>query len=150
MTMARRPAATGEAIRPPVCARRVLVLAGAFVVVVVADERSAGMVASVRREIVVLVVPLGVVVAVDARVVVPVVPPVDADVVLVVAGLELLVVVGRHVGLVMMLESRVTAPLRARRRPCTDALVVAVMEVRARIVPTKCVPVPRVAELPTW
>ncbi len=52
-------------------------------------------------------------------------------------------------GFEMVLWSRVTAPLRASRRPRTVALVWALIEVRARIVPTKVEFVPRVAELPT-
>jgi hypothetical protein len=45
--------------------------------------------------------------------------------------------------------SIVTAPFRANALPATDALVVRLMLVRARILPVKVVPVPRVAELPT-
>ena len=52
-------------------------------------------------------------------------------------------------GLVIVFESRVTAPSRASSRPCTSAFVVAVIDARAMIVPTKSVPVPSVAELPT-
>src|SRR4029079_4431475 len=54
-----------------------------------------------------------------------------------------------QVGLVMVLVSSVTAPFRASTRPSTVAPVVRVMLVRARIVPRKLEPVPRVAELPT-
>jgi hypothetical protein len=50
---------------------------------------------------------------------------------------------------VMTLLSRVTAPLRARRRPSTVVPVWAVMDVSAMVVPTKVVFVPNVAELPT-
>lgn len=46
--------------------------------------------------------------------------------------------------------SSVTAPFRASVRPETKAPVVTVMLVSARIFPLKVVPVPRVAELPTW
>ena len=49
----------------------------------------------------------------------------------------------------MTLVSSVTAPLRARMRPLTLAPVLRVADVRARTVPTNCVPVPSVAELPT-
>ncbi len=49
---------------------------------------------------------------------------------------------------VMVLVSMVTAPLRARVRPSTNAPVFAVMDVRARMFPLKPVFVPRVAELP--
>ena len=59
------------------------------------------------------------------------------------------VVVMAHAGRVIELESRVTAPLRASRRPTTDAPVLAVTEVRARTEPTNTERVPRVAELPT-
>jgi len=50
---------------------------------------------------------------------------------------------------VMVSESRVTYPFRARARPSMVVLVVTVMEVRARMLPTKVEAVPRVAELPT-
>ncbi len=49
----------------------------------------------------------------------------------------------------IVLESNVTAPSLASRRPWMVAPVVAVIEVCAMIVPTKLVAVPRVAELPT-
>ena len=52
-------------------------------------------------------------------------------------------------GLVIVLVSRVTAPLRASARPCSVAPVVIVIDVRARMLPTKAAPVPIVAELPT-
>lgn len=48
-----------------------------------------------------------------------------------------------------VLESSVTAPLRAKILPATVAPVVRVIPVRARILPTNVVPVPSVAELPT-
>src|SRR5581483_5375157 len=48
-----------------------------------------------------------------------------------------------------VLESIVTAPFCASARPERLAPVVSVMLVSARMVPTKVVPVPRVAELPT-
>jgi hypothetical protein len=54
-----------------------------------------------------------------------------------------------QVGVVMVLWSRVTAPLRASRRPSIVAPVVAVTDVRARTLPTRCEFVPSVAELPT-
>jgi hypothetical protein len=59
------------------------------------------------------------------------------------------VVVGVHTGAVTVFESSVVAPFRASNRPCTAALVLAVIEVRARMVPTNVEPTPRVAELPT-
>src|SRR5437667_5716726 len=49
----------------------------------------------------------------------------------------------------MILESRVTAPVRANSRPSTAAPVVTVMEANARMFPLNTEPVPRVAELPT-
>ena len=48
-----------------------------------------------------------------------------------------------------LFESRVTAALRAMRRPSIDAPVVAVIDVSARMVPLNDEYVPRVAELPT-
>lgn len=59
------------------------------------------------------------------------------------------VVVRAHADVVTTLVSSVTAPLRASSRPSMMALVLAVIEVSARIVPTKVEPTPRVAELPT-
>jgi hypothetical protein len=49
----------------------------------------------------------------------------------------------------MLLESKVTAPLRAYRPQLDVAAVVAVIEVRATMLPAKLVVVPSVAELPT-
>jgi hypothetical protein len=57
--------------------------------------------------------------------------------------------VGAQSALLTTLVSRVTAPFRASSRPLTFAPVVAVMEVRARMLPLNVDPVPRVAELPT-
>jgi hypothetical protein len=63
---------------------------------------------------------------------------------------EVVVVVsGGHTGLVTVFESSVTAPFRANNRPWTPALVLAVIDVKARMVPTNVEPTPRVAELPT-
>src|SRR4030095_6911862 len=53
------------------------------------------------------------------------------------------------VGIPTVLESKVTAPLRANSLPSTAAPVVTVMEVKARMFPLKPEVVPRVAELPT-
>ena len=50
---------------------------------------------------------------------------------------------------VMLLVSIVTVAFRARNLPSTLALVFAVMLARARTFPTRAVPVPIVAELPT-
>ncbi len=49
----------------------------------------------------------------------------------------------------MVLASRLTAPFRARTRPCTVAPESSVAEVSAMIVPTKVLAVLRVAELLT-
>lgn len=51
--------------------------------------------------------------------------------------------------LVMVLLSRVTAPLRASSWPLKEALVFAVMLVRAKTFPVKSLEVPKVAEEPT-
>src|ERR1041385_5640373 len=56
---------------------------------------------------------------------------------------------GPAVGIVMGLESKVTAAVRANKRPSTAAPVVAVMEARARMFPLNTELVPSVAELPT-
>ncbi|HKI17553.1 MAG TPA: hypothetical protein VKA15_06720, partial [Isosphaeraceae bacterium] len=50
---------------------------------------------------------------------------------------------------VMVSSSRLTWPLRANTRPSTVTPVVTDAEVNARILPTKVLPVPKVAELPT-
>ena len=52
-------------------------------------------------------------------------------------------------GTVIVLLSKVTAAVRANRRPSTVAPVVTVMDAKARMFPLKTEPVPRVAELPT-
>jgi len=49
----------------------------------------------------------------------------------------------------ILLVSNVTAPVRAYSPQFDDASVVAVMEISARMLPLKLVPVPKVAELPT-
>src|ERR1051325_5511268 len=54
-----------------------------------------------------------------------------------------------ELGIVMVLESSVTAPVRANSRPSTAAPVVTVMEAKARMFPLKTEVVPSVAELPT-
>ncbi len=90
------------------------------------------------------------VVVVDAAGVIVVVAP---DVVVVGDDETAVVVVApvtaAHVGAVMTLSSRVTAPFRANTRPLTFAPVSKVIEVRAKIEPLKRLVVPRVAELPT-
>ena len=85
-----------------------------------------------------------VVVVVDFFVVVVVVVVVMAVVVEVGVGEE-----AKQVGTVMVLESSVTAPLRANTLPRSVAPVSSVAEASAMIVPTKLLVVPRVAELPT-
>jgi hypothetical protein len=55
----------------------------------------------------------------------------------------------RHGERVIVLESIVTAPLRARTRPSSFAPVCRLMLVSARIVPVNVELVPRVALLPT-
>jgi hypothetical protein len=74
-------------------------------------------------------------------------------VVVVVGGAVVVVVgggaIGQLVGRVILLSSRVTAPLRANTRPSTVALVCTAIEVNAMMVPTKVVLTPSVAELPT-
>src|SRR5207237_5087826 len=52
-------------------------------------------------------------------------------------------------GMATILESRVTAPVRANSRPSTAAPVVTVMEAKARMFPLNTELVSRVAELPT-
>jgi hypothetical protein len=67
-------------------------------------------------------------------------------VVVVVGGVALGVA---HVAIEMVFVSRVTAPFWARRLPSMEAPVVMVMLDSARMLPTKLVEVPNVAELPT-
>src|SRR4028118_849646 len=58
---------------------------------------------------------------------------------------------GRAQLLEMVFVSSVTAALSAMARPqVIEAAVVSVMDWFARMLPANCVPVPRVAELPTW
>jgi hypothetical protein len=111
-------------------------------VVVVADV-------VIGTSVVVVVGEASVVVVVGAASVVVVVGA--ASVVVVVGAASVVVVVGaaEQVARDTALSSRVTAPLRASTRPSTDAPVSSVADVRARIVPTKSLVVPIVAELPT-
>jgi hypothetical protein len=97
----------------------------------------------------------GTLVLVVAGAVVAVVLVVGAAVVVVVGAVVVVVVVG-SVGsaaaqpvLVTVLVSRLTWPVRARRRPTTSPPVLAETDANAMIVPTKSVPVPSVAEEPT-
>lgn len=64
-------------------------------------------------------------------------------------AVEVGVVTAAQVLLVMVLVSRVTAPLRASKRPSMTAPVVAVIDVRAKILPRRVELVPNVAEDPT-
>lgn len=77
--------------------------------------------------------------------VVVVAPPVD---VVVAPPAVVVVVPAVQTGSEIMLEPSVTAPLLARSRPLTVALVVALIEADARIVPANVEFVPSVAELP--
>jgi hypothetical protein len=130
----------------------VVVVVDADVVVVV------GVVVAVVGVVVVevdadVVVVVGVVVAVVGVVVVEVdadvVVVVDADVVVVVDADVVVVVAAAHVGMVMVLSSRLTWPFRANTRPSTVVPVCTVAEVKAKTLPTKVELVPKVAELPT-
>jgi len=100
---------------------------------------------------VVAVVPGAVVLVVAGGAVVAVVLVVAGALVLVVAGAAVVVVGGAaaHGVFVMVLVSRVTEAFRARSRPCTVALVLAAIAVKARMEPTNVDPTPSVAELPT-
>src|ERR1700730_16298789 len=55
-----------------------------------------------------------------------------------------------HVGVVNVSFISVTAPLRARARPCTVTELFTVIDVKARMLPAKSEPEPSVAELPTF
>ena len=61
--------------------------------------------------------------------------------------LVVVVVAAAHTGLVIVLVSSVTAPLRASALPFRVAPVVMLIDVSARMLPTKALPVPIVAEL---
>jgi hypothetical protein len=92
----------------------------------------------------------GPVAVVTTGIVVVVVGAVVLVVVVVVVGVAGGVTLGAaHVAIEMVLVSRVTAPFWAMTLPSTEASVVRVMSVSARMLPTKVVEVPRVAELPT-
>jgi hypothetical protein len=86
-----------------------------------------------------------VVVDVDDANVVDVVDAPDDEVVVVVGGGG----VARQLDAVIVLSFSVTAPLIASTRPLTVAPLSSVIDVAARIVPTKLVVEPNVAELPT-
>lgn len=88
----------------------------------------------------------------DRGVVVPVLPPepvVDPPLVVVSRPPPLPLMLEAQLDVVMVLVSRVTAPVCASSLPWIVAAVVAAMLAEAMMVPTKCVPVPNVAEEPT-
>jgi hypothetical protein len=103
----------------------------------------------------VVVVPVPVPVVVVPVVVVPVVVvpvvvvPVPVPVVVVAVVVSVGVGGAAHSGRSKVLLFRVTAPFRASARPVTVVPFCTVIDVSAMMVPTKVVPVPRVAELPT-
>jgi hypothetical protein len=134
------PPGTVVADKGIVVAATVVLAAPAAVVVVVA----ATAVVVVAPASVVVVAPGTVVVVAPGTVVV-----VAPDAVVVVARAVVVVVAAVQVGIVMVLLSRVTAPLRASKRPVTVAPVVAVIDVNARTLPIRWEFVPSVAELPT-
>jgi hypothetical protein len=142
----------------------VVVVVDPGVVVVVVVDASVVVVVVVEPGIVVVVEP-GIVVDVDVGVVVDVEPGIVVDVDTgVVVDVDAGVVVDVDVGVVvvvdvdvvaqipfvMVLVSSVTAPFRANNCPCTVAPVVAVMDVKAKMCPTKWEFVPKVAEVPTF
>jgi hypothetical protein len=133
----------------------VVVVVGGALVVVTPDVVVTGDVVLVVTEGVEVVdVVVGVVVVVDADGAVLDVVVLDVVVVDDVADDTAVVVVvpttaAAHVGTVMTLLSRVTAPLRAKTRPLTSAPVLSVMDVSAINEPLNWLVVPRVAELPT-
>jgi hypothetical protein len=126
-------------------------------VVGVVPEPRAVVVVPPGVEVVVVTAPTTMLVEVLPPVVVVVVPPavevvVPPTAVDVVVAATVVVVVGKtaaHVGTVIKLSSRVTAPLRAMMRPATVAPVFKVDDVSEKTVPEKLLVVPRVSELPT-
>jgi hypothetical protein len=103
-------------------------------------------------DLTVVVVVAGVVVVVDLTVVVVVagvVVVVGLTVVVVVAGAVVVGADALQIGTVIVLASMVTAPFRASSRPETLAPVSSVIDVNARVVPTRLEFVPSVSELPT-
>ena len=66
-----------------------------------------------------------------------------------IAGLTVSSSASHPTGAVITFESRVTAPVSASSRPVMSAPVTAVIEALAMTVPTNCVALPSVAELPT-
>jgi hypothetical protein len=141
--------------------REVLVLVVGETLVVVGEDESVASVVDVDGVVEdVVVVVSGGVVPVDVAEVVGLVVSV-VGVLVEVSGVVVVVVlvsVGSVVvelggvsqsGVVKVLSSRLTCPLRASARPMTSVPVVTEMEVSAMIVPTKSELVPSVAELPT-
>ena len=139
----------------PVVARSVF---GAVVVVrtpVVAEPGDVVVVAAAAPGVpgaVVVVAPGAPAMVVVVEAVAPGVPAIVV-VVVVAPAIVVVVVVGvvppLQTGTVITFLSSVTAPFRANSRPSTFARLAAVMEVKAKIVPTKVEDVPKVAELPT-
>jgi len=130
---------------PPEPTAVVVVPPGVEVVVVTAPTT---MLVEVLPPVVVVVVPPPVVVVVAPVVEVVVPPTAVVDVV----PATVVVVVGKtaaHVGIVIKLSSRVTAPFSATIRPATVAPVFNVADVREKTVPEKLLVVPKVSELPT-
>ncbi len=137
---------------------RVVVVAGAITVVVGAITVVVGAIVDVVVDVVepvvtgeIVVVVTGARVAGTLVVVLPMAVVVVGAAVVVVGAAVVVVVVGdtAHVGLVIALLSRVTAPFCASSLPFIVALVVAVIDVKARTEPCIDELVPRVAELPT-
>jgi hypothetical protein len=118
--------------------------AGASVVVVAGAGASVVVVAGAGASVVVVA-------GASARVVVVAGSGVVDDVLVeeVLVLLDVVVLESAHSAFVMTLESKVTAPFRANSRPSTLASVFAVIEVKARMVPTNVEFTPSVAELPT-
>lgn len=148
-------APTGAVVLVPPSASVVVVvpLAEAAVVVVVTPVAAAVVV--VTGAVVLVVVVTGAVMLVVVAAGAAVLVVVGAAVVVVAGRVEVvetavvLVVIGTHEAGLTVFVSRVVAPLRASRRPWTRALVFALIEVNAMIVPTNVDPTPSVAELPT-
>lgn len=115
-----------------------------------AASRSIDGVVEAPAGVVALGPPVEVAVDVTAEVAVDVTVDVAVDVTLGdVDGAGDVVEVVAHVTFVNTLLSSVTEPFRASARPWTVAPLLAVIEVRAKIVPTKLLSVPSVADEPT-
>ncbi len=119
----------------------VAVTIGVLVAIIIAGLVVATVVVAVTIGVLVAVITIGLVVA----------TVVVALTVVVAVGVGTIIGTGGtiHTGFVTVLESIVTAPLRASTRPSTFAPVVIVADVKEIIVPLKIEFVPSVAELPT-